>query len=152
MSKIVFECPKCRAEIVCGSETDLQFIACPKCGTMVKVPERSAQPRAKALRMIVRVVLFVLLCWALTLVFGARQIDPEVQSVASNTRRSFPDAVIRVGAPLPFVIAYRVDASGTKKGVKTNISFAKYYLWYVVSAAEIPVGDRAPAVLTWVWF
>ena len=42
--------------------------------------------------------------------------------------------------------------SSRSAGVATNFKIEKYYLWYVVSAWELPVGEPAPAVLSWIWF
>lgn len=153
MADTVFQCPKCGTELRCGPATGCHFLPCPKCGAMVVVPETAVAPRRATLfHRLARLVLLIVLCWALTQVFGAKAINPEAASELSRTRRSFQSATMRIRSPLPFVIAYRLDASEIKKGVKTDYTFEKYYLWYAWSVREMNVADPAPALLTWVWF
>lgn len=150
---ILFDCPKCGTQMRAGSAKVIHYLPCPKCGTMVTVPEAPRSPRSlRVLRGLFRGAVVAVACWLLTLVAGPRTLSDEIESVSASIRRNFPNAETRIRSPCPFIVAVRVDAYEVKKGVTTNYKIEKYYAWYGVSFRELPVGDPAPAVLSWVWF
>lgn len=148
--EIKFVCARCRKPAVIRAEGPRQqHVACPHCGAMNRMGERSVKKNRRRLPLVVLAIVIVPLAlvgmsWALTMTLGADSLRPEIAQLARGRR----NAVISIKVPAPFVLTYTISVAGGEG--QASMMIRKYYYWFVLTKREVPE-DEVPEAIRRVW-
>lgn len=114
-------------------------------------PEKEEpSPKRRRLVLLLNTILFIAVCWALTLTFGVWGLRPELRVLESRYERGFQQSDTCIRSPFPFILTIRIEGETVREGVSAYRSIYRYYIWFFQFKKEIPV-ESAPFILKWVW-
>ncbi|MBN1268829.1 MAG: hypothetical protein JXB04_04520 [Kiritimatiellae bacterium] len=162
LGEIPCKCSECGAELTFLPAYAGRAMPCPKCGSAVLVPDpdkEAEKRRHSKIWKVVQLVALVALCWGTTVYFGPSAVRNDVYDVIVPLKENFRSVKYERRYPLPFIISFRVKASGAKANYEKTVdssqividsTFTKYYVWFFRYKREMRFKSD-PFFLSWVW-